>query len=289
MPNPLDRRVNDNPSTYIVQDRKNQKELTRLTIQDQMITTAMGGVLPEQPDPTIFHHVLDIGCGTGGWLIQAAQTYPTMALVGIDISQRLIDFASTQAQAHQVNDRVEFRVMDALRTLEFPDASFDLVNVRFGVSFLRTWDWPKFLSELLRITRPGGVVRITDTNIIHQSNSSALRQLHEVLQCALFRAGHLFTNESTGLTDHLAALLDQYRYQQVQTKAYAMEYRAGTVEGKAYYQDVTLGLQTSLPFYQKRGCAPKNFQAIYQQACHEMQQSDFHATWNLLTAWGSKL
>jgi hypothetical protein len=29
---PLDRRVNDNPSTYMVQDRKNKKELTRLTI-----------------------------------------------------------------------------------------------------------------------------------------------------------------------------------------------------------------------------------------------------------------
>ena len=107
MPTPFDRRVNDNPSTYIVQDRKNKKELTRLTIQDQMITAAMGGVLPEQADPTVFRRVLDVGCGTGGWIIEAAQTYPTMSLVGIDISQRMIEYARAQAEAHQVNDRVE--------------------------------------------------------------------------------------------------------------------------------------------------------------------------------------
>jgi hypothetical protein len=82
MPTPLDRRVNDNPSTYFVQDRKNQKELNRVTIQDRMVTALMGGVLAEQPDPTVFHRVLDVGCGTGGWALEAGQTYPTMLLVG---------------------------------------------------------------------------------------------------------------------------------------------------------------------------------------------------------------
>jgi hypothetical protein len=51
----------EHPSTYLVQDRSSDEELTRLLIQDQMATTAMGGVLPEQPDPTIFRQVLDVG------------------------------------------------------------------------------------------------------------------------------------------------------------------------------------------------------------------------------------
>src|SRR6266566_1300970 len=244
-------RRNENPSTYFVQDRKNEEELTRLMIQDQMITAVMGGVLSEQANPTVFRRVLDVGCGTGGWVIKTAQTYPTMSLVGIDISQRMITYACAQAQAHQVNDRVSFQVMDALRTLDFPPGCFDLINLRFGVSFVRTWDWPKMLSELLRVTHPGGVVRVTESKIVQQSNSPALTRLCEMLQCALFRAGHLFTQESAGLTDHLARLLDQYGCEQVQTKAYAIEYRPGMTEGQARYEDLMLVFQTGHPFIQK--------------------------------------
>ncbi len=138
----------DHSSTYFVQDRSNKEELSRLQIQDQMVTTSMGGVLPEQPDPTIFQRVLDVGCGTGGWLIEAAKTYSTMSLlVGVDVSERMIEYAQAQAEAQQVSDRVQFRTMDALRMLEFPTEYFHLVNQRFGASYLRTWDWPKLLQE----------------------------------------------------------------------------------------------------------------------------------------------
>src|SRR5260370_10890728 len=253
MSGPFERSVNDNPSTYMVQDRKNQKELARLRIQDQMITASMGGVFPKQADTTIFRFVLDVGCGTGGWLIEAAQMYPTRSLVGIDISERMIKYAHTQAEAHQVNDRVKFHAMDALRTLTFPAASFDLVNMRLGSSFLRTWDWPKILSELLRVTRLDGVVRVTECEVI-QSNSPALTQLNEIHQCALFRAGHHFTTDRTALTSHLAPLLSQYRCEQIQTKSHTIEYQAGTAEGETFCEDMMLAFQTFRPFIQKWGC-----------------------------------
>jgi hypothetical protein len=43
-----------------------------------------------------------------------------------------------------------------------------------------------------------------------------------------------------------------------------------------------------LPFYQKWGQAPEDYEAITQQALNEMQQPEFVAIWVLLTAWGSK-
>lgn len=59
--------MHEQASTYFVYDpRRKEEELRRLTFQDQLITAAMGGVLSEQPDPTVFHQVLDIGCGPGG-------------------------------------------------------------------------------------------------------------------------------------------------------------------------------------------------------------------------------
>jgi SAM-dependent methyltransferase len=148
MPDSQDTPRNEYSGTYFVQDRQSAKELTRLAIQDHMLTTAMGGILPEQPAASAIQRVLDIGCGTGGWVIEAAQAYPTMSLIGTDVNPRMIEYARTQAAAKQVADRVEFRVMDALLILEFPPDYFDLVNMRLGVSFLRTWEWSKLLSEM---------------------------------------------------------------------------------------------------------------------------------------------
>ena len=274
--------------TYFVQDRRNEEELLRLAGQDRLVTASMGGVLAEQADPSAFRRVLDVACGSGGWVIEAAQTYPEMSLVGIDVNLRMIDYARAQAAAQHVEDRIELHVMDALGVLDFPDASFDLINLRFALSFVRTWDWPRLLRELLRVARPGGVVRLTDEEVIQQSTSPASMQFCEMLLCALYRAGHLYAQESTGLTAYLAPLLSQHGYQQVQTRAYALQYRAGTPEGQAYAEDGVRVFQTLRPFLQKWGCMSKDYDAIRQQGLEEIQRSDFSATWNLLTAWGIK-
>src|SRR5579884_3798709 len=190
VPNPR----REHPSTYLVQDRDNQEEFTRLQLQDQMITERMGGILPEQPDPTVFKRVLDVGCGTGGWLIETAKAYPEMMqLFGIDISGKMLNYARAQAKEQQVSDRVEFLVMDAVRMLEFPTHFFDLVNTRFAVSFLRTWEWPKLLQEAQRVSKPGGIVRFTEIDFAAESNSPALNRLHHLGIQAMHQSGHYFT------------------------------------------------------------------------------------------------
>ena len=284
---PLGPRRNENRrGTYAAQD--SEKELTRLTIHDRLMTRLMGGVLSEQTDPSVFHRVLDVGCGPGSWVIETAQTYPEISLVGIDISKRMIEYARTQAQADHVDDRVKFRVMDALMILEFPTGHFDLVNLRLGFSFLRTWDWPKMISELLRVTRPDGVVRITEPEFMPQSNSPALTRLFEINQCAFYRSGHFFTAESLGVVDYILKLFKQHRCQQVQRKHHTKEYKAGTEEGEAFYQDWMYLFRTAHPFFQKWGCTSKDYEAVYQQALDEMCQPDFRATMKLVTVWGNK-
>jgi ubiquinone/menaquinone biosynthesis C-methylase UbiE len=272
--------------TYFVHDQQNEEELHRLVGQDRFVTASMGGVLSEQADPSAFRRVLDIACGSGGWVIEAAQMYPEIALVGIDLNQRMLAYAREQAAAQHVDDRVAFRVMDALGVLGFPDASFDLVNLRFAISFVRTWEWHKLLREMLRVLRPGGVIRLTDEEVIHQSTSRGAMQFCEMLLCALFRSGHLFTQDSSGLTAHLAPLLSQAGCQDVQTRNYALQFRAGTPEGLAYAKDGEYLLRTFRPFLQKWGCMSKEYED--RQTLAEIRHPDFSATWHLLTAWGTK-
>ncbi|GAC1368606.1 MAG: hypothetical protein NVSMB44_35210 [Ktedonobacteraceae bacterium] len=274
-------------STYFVHERSSKEEIQRLQVQDQMMTSSMGGVLPEQPDPTIFQQVLDVGCGTGGWLIGAAKTYPTISrAVGIDINDRMIEYASAQAQEQQVADRVEFRTMDAMRVLQLPSASFDLVNQRLGQSYLRKWDWPGLLSEFRRVARPSGVIRLTESISVLDMNSPALAQLAKLSFQALYNAGHSFAAE--GVTDELVHMLHQYAsVPQVQTKTYTLEYHAGTPGGQQYYENIKHMYRVLLPFIRKWTLVPDDYEEIYQQALREVQRPDFVARWSLLTVWGS--
>ncbi len=278
----------EHPSTYWVQDRSNEEELTRLRLQDQMLTADMGGVLPEQQNSAAFQRVLDVGCGTGGWLIEAAKTYPSMSLlVGVDVSSRMIEYARMQAETQQISNRVQFRTMDALRMLEFPDGSFDLVNQRFASSFLRIWDWPKLLKECRRVSKIGGVIRLTEFDIISDSNSPAHKRLLELVLEALYQAGHLFAPKHDSVTSQLARLLQQAGLQNVQTQAHFLQYRAGTLQGQLFYEDTKHLLRTIEPFLRKWTQVPKDYNVIYQQMLNEMQQPDFVATFPVLTAWGN--
>lgn len=279
----------DHPSTYFVQDRSNEREIIRLQVQDQMITAGMGGVFPEQSDPSHFRRILDVGCGTGGWLIEAARAYPTLSLlVGVDVSGTLLEYARAQAAEYQVSDRVRFQIMDVLRMLEFPPASFDLVNQRLGMSYLRTWDWPRVLNEYRRVTRSGGVIRITECNF-PTSESAALTSLSTLFRRSLSQAGHLFTpDDPNGVINELGRLLQQQGLSNVQTRVHILEHWAGTAEGQSFYEDVQHMFRTLLPFFNKWSHVPENYEEIYQQALDDIQQPGFVATWTLLTAWGAR-
>ena len=278
----------EHPSTYFMRDRSNEEEMTRLQIQGQMITAGMGGVLPEQPRPTSLQRVLDVGCGTGDWLLEVARTYPSISLlVGVDVSSNMVQYARAQAAAQHVDSRVQFHVMDALRMLEFPRASFDLVNQRLGMSYLRTWDWPKLLHEFQRVTRPGGVIRVTESNF-PASSSAALTRLSDLFIRSLSRAGHLFTPDDTnGVINELARLLERHGLSNVQTHLYTLEHRAGTAEGQSFYEDVQHMFRMLLPFFRKWSHVPADYEEIYHQALADIQQPGFVATWTLLTVWGT--
>jgi len=290
MPNPRNP-AQEHPSTYLVQNQSHKaikEELARLQLESQMLNAGMGGVMPEQPDLAAFQRVLDIGCGTGDWLIELAKASSSISLlVGVDINPRMVDYARAQARSQHVSDRMQFHTMDALRPFEFPADSFDLVNQRLGQSYVRTWEWPTLLHECYRVSKPGGVIRVTEAETVSERNSPAV-QLGQIFTQMLHQAGYYFTPDSQGITGHLARLLRAAGLQNVQTRGSTLEYHGGTVEGERFVQNVTQMFRTALPFMKKWTRLPENYEELYQQALIQMQRPDFVATWRLLTAWGTK-
>ena len=281
-------RRQEQSSTYFVTDHFKKEELIRLQIQDRLLTIGMGGVLPEQPNPARFQRVLDVGCGTGGWLIEAAKAYPTMSLLaGVDISARMIEYARALAETQQVSNRVEFAVMDVLHMLKFPAASFDLINQRLAISYLRTWDWAKLLNTYHCLLRPGGVIRLVEPEIVPNTSSLALAKLFTLLLNAFYQSGHLFTPASDGLTSQLPDLLEKrYGFSHVETCTSPIIYHSGTPEAQQEYEDLRSLFRTVVPFLKKWSRFPGNYEELYQQALNDMQQPGFALNSRIVTIWG---
>jgi ubiquinone/menaquinone biosynthesis C-methylase UbiE len=103
--------------------------------------------------PAVGEQVLDIACGTGLVSFEAARAVgPRGRVLGIDLSERMIDAAERRARDRRLSN-CSFSRMDA-ETLALPDASFDVVLCALGLMYMP--DPEQALREMSRVLRPGG-------------------------------------------------------------------------------------------------------------------------------------
>ena len=100
--------------------------------------------------------LLDAGVGTGCNM----PFYPAGAeVVGIDISPKMLERAERRRAA--LGAHTELRRMDVTR-LDFPDATFEAAVATFLFCVLPDEVQPAALSELARVVRPGGKIRLLE-------------------------------------------------------------------------------------------------------------------------------
>jgi SAM-dependent methyltransferase len=281
----------DNQNNAYIIDAESSTELTRLTYQDRLVTNAMGGLFPERADLTGIHTVLDIACGPGDWTLEVAHTYydHKVQVTGIDISQKTIEYARARAQSQWI-ENVEFRVMDVTAPLDFPDASFDMVNARFVAGFLSAPAWPRFLAECMRILRPGGTLRLTEPEW-GISISPATERLNVLCVQAMHLAGKTFTPDGRhiGITLVLDRFLRTAGCINVQQRAHAVNFAYGTVAHDPWTENLIIAFQLLKPFLLKtKVTTEEEFARLFQEAQIEMYSPDFADTMYMMTVWGQK-
>lgn len=106
--------------------------------------------------------VLDVATGTGDFAILTARLLHPAEIVGVDISEGMMEVArrkvAEQAEALR-GTQITFRKEDCLN-LGFPDASFDAVTVAYGVRNFQDLD--AGLAEMYRVLRAGGHLLIVE-------------------------------------------------------------------------------------------------------------------------------
>ncbi len=114
---------------------------------------AVGSALADLAQRIGTCRVLEVGCGTGHWLIQLADQVPSV--VGIDRSAGMLHQARARAPS------LAF-VQGIAEQLPCRAESVDLV---FCVNALHHFDRPRaFLGEAYRLLRPGGLIAIVSTD-----------------------------------------------------------------------------------------------------------------------------
>jgi ubiquinone/menaquinone biosynthesis C-methylase UbiE len=105
--------------------------------------------------------VLDLGCGHGSCVPRLApRVGPTGRIVGLDASRAMIAEARRRFESNALP--LEFHVGDA-QALPFADAAFDAARADRVFMFLN--DPARALAELVRVTKPGGRIVITEGDL----------------------------------------------------------------------------------------------------------------------------
>ena len=135
-------------------------------------------------------NILDIATGTGDLAIMFAENTNANKIVGLDISEGMLNIGKQKVAGKNLQERVEMVVGDSEK-LPFENNSFDAITVSFGVRNFETLETG--LSEILRVLKPNGKFVILETSVPEKFPFKQGYQFHSNVLLPLI--GKLFSRD----------------------------------------------------------------------------------------------
>jgi demethylmenaquinone methyltransferase/2-methoxy-6-polyprenyl-1,4-benzoquinol methylase len=149
------------------------------------------------------NRALDLCCGTGDLALALARR--GAEVTGLDFSPAMLEIAKARQRRNfksQISN-LKFMRGDA-QQIPFPDASFDIVTVGYGLRNLTRWE--KGLDEMHRVARPGARLVVLDFGKPGNALWRAIYFGH--LRCSVPLVGRLFC----GNADAYAYILESLKH-----------------------------------------------------------------------------
>ncbi|KAI0691028.1 S-adenosyl-L-methionine-dependent methyltransferase [Cytidiella melzeri] len=148
------RTLNSQNDTYFLP--ADNEEHRRLDLQHHIYTLMLGGLYPAgnlvrwalRPRADRRPSILDIGTGSGRWVIDMAIEFSHCDVVGVDLAPPRLE--------GEIPSNCRFEIDDANLGFAHFYQSFDVVHARAISMGIR--DYPAFLRELALTLRPGGIL-----------------------------------------------------------------------------------------------------------------------------------
>lgn len=127
------------------------------------LNTAQGGRV--SPLKGVFRHapepgkVLDLGCGTGTWILNCARTWKSSHFVGLDI------VPLQPRTPAELSGRVAWVQANFLEGLPFPNEEFDFVHVKRIALGVPEDQWDTLFEEITRVMKPGAAFEMIEEDL----------------------------------------------------------------------------------------------------------------------------
>nr|CAG8572005.1 13318_t:CDS:2 [Entrophospora candida] len=166
---------NENSRYWFPNDKK---EVDRLNMQHYLFRYAWQGNFSSPMGERLSNggvRVLDVGCGSGSWIIDMATNYPNSTFVGVDISP----IFQSSLKDHPALTNIGFIKHNVLEGLPFPENTFDYVYQRFLSTAFTPSEWVRDINELVRVTNPNGWIELMEIKFFMEKKGPATKSLAE--------------------------------------------------------------------------------------------------------------
>ncbi|KAI0755235.1 hypothetical protein C8Q80DRAFT_1094329 [Daedaleopsis nitida] len=152
------------PPDEVPYPRCYDRQMVDMDVWDDLWQIQLGGSVTMHVFETPPARVLDLGCGTGTWILNAARDWKDSCFVGVDVVPLHPDLL--QVGCFDLASRITWVQANFLERLPFPNEEFDyvrLVRVARGVPEDK---WDALLEEITRVMKPGGAFEMWEEDLL---------------------------------------------------------------------------------------------------------------------------
>ncbi|CAO3649558.1 unnamed protein product [Mucor hiemalis] len=218
--------------------------------------------------------VLDVGCGSGSWIMDMILDYPKCDYQGCDI---------VQVTNTNITSRFKFSYGNVLEGLDFPDNTFDFVHMRLFILALREVEWPVAIKEILRVTKPGGIIQLLEFDLkMTGGGNVAIEKAMNGIHSAC---------KARGQDPRIALQLERMVSENENAEVIQVDYRSidmtsNTNAAKKFLWDWREGIKSMLPVLGPRiGLEDEDKQQVFlQELCEGLVSSEAYTYMNAIAA-----
>jgi len=249
------------------------QELDRLDLQHYLLRSILTSNCTA--NMTEVYDVLDIGTGTGIWILEMANEFPHVKFVGMDIAP---------LQPHNTLPKTcRFDLGNVLDGLTYQDGSFDYVHQRLLMLGIPEDSWKDLLQEYYRVLNPGGQLEIVETDLLLKRRTPVMKKLQRWIETVLDTHGI-----SAKVVREMDTLMMKAGFRHITTRTIKVPLGSWAgPEGEAGWQNMMEGIKA----FQTAVCTllnirPHEFQQVVDEVGRE--SNEMQSYWQIYIYLGTK-